>query len=103
MSILIVGMEMPKTAFNCSVKVNPDERQCIFTGKIFEETYGLLMQYRCPDCPLAEIPTPHGRLIDADRLTRKEIEHLFYHLPNGDVAVPIIDIQNASTVIESEE
>ena len=28
-------------------------------------TYG---RKRHPDCPMVELPTPHGRLIDADRL-----------------------------------
>ena len=35
------------------------------------------------------------RLIDADRLLDRCI---FYHLPNGDLAVPIIDVQHAPTV-----
>lgn len=40
------------------------------------------------------------RLIDADRLLREDIRHLYYHLPNGDVAIPIKDIENAPTVID---
>lgn len=35
------------------------------------------------------------RLIDADRLLDRCI---FYHLPNGRVAVPVIDVQHAPTV-----
>jgi hypothetical protein len=35
------------------------------------------------------------RLIDADRLLDRCI---FYHLPNGDLVVPIIDVQHAPTV-----
>lgn len=38
------------------------------------------------------------RLINADRLTRPEILGKYYHLPNGDTAIPIIDIKNAPTV-----
>lgn len=55
------------------------------------------------DCPMVEVPEPHGRLIDADMLMRDEIRHLHYHLPNGDESVPIIDIKNAKTVIEAEK
>ena len=66
MAIYIKGVEMPKTAFECSTKVNPDERQCNYTGKVFEETYGLLVEHTCPDCPLVYIPEPHGRLILED-------------------------------------
>lgn len=40
------------------------------------------------------------RLIDADRLLRDEIKHLYYHLPNGDVVIPIQDIENAPTAID---
>ena len=67
MAIYIKGMEMPKTAFDCSVKVNPEERQCVFTHKTFEETLGLLTERRCADCPLVEIKEPHGRLVDMDK------------------------------------
>jgi len=35
------------------------------------------------------------RLIDADRLLDRCI---FYHLPNGRIAVPVIDVQHAPTV-----
>lgn len=38
------------------------------------------------------------RLIDADKLTRPEIIKMYYYLPNGDVAIPIIDIEHAPTV-----
>lgn len=38
-----------------------------------------------------------ARYIDADKLLRPEILHLYYHLPNGDIAIPIIDIKNAPT------
>lgn len=68
MAIYIKGVGMPKTAFECSTKINPDERRCNYTGKVFEETYGLLVEHTCPDCPLVYIPEPHGRLIDADKL-----------------------------------
>lgn len=48
------------------------------------------------------LPKGHGRLGDLDRLVRTEIQHLLYHLPNGDIAVPKIDIDNAPTVIEAD-
>lgn len=38
------------------------------------------------------------RLIDADRLTRPEMLRMCYHLPNGDTAMPIGDIEHAPTV-----
>lgn len=74
MGVYIKGMEMPKTAFECSKKVNPDERQCYFTGKVFEEKLGLLIGHRCSDCPLVEVKEPHGDLIDRDALGIGEYE-----------------------------
>lgn len=38
------------------------------------------------------------RLIDADRLLTRKMKSKYYHLPNGDIAVPIIDIEHAPTV-----
>ena len=38
------------------------------------------------------------RLIDADRLLEERRLHLYYHLSNGDTAIPIIDIKHAPTV-----
>lgn len=60
MSVLIEGMEMPDkcghcrfaTAFECEVTKN------------FITTFNV----RQSDCPLIEVPEPHGRTIDADAL-----------------------------------
>ena len=38
------------------------------------------------------------RLIDADRLLSDKMKSKYYHLPNGDVAIPIVDIEHAPTV-----
>ena len=96
MSVLIKGIDMPKdeTCVLIHVKYNEDGKLCVFV--IRDRGERLLGE-------MQSVPTPHGRLIDADKLTRKEIRHLFYHLPNGDIAVPIIDIEHAPTVIETEE
>ena len=40
------------------------------------------------------------RLIDADRLLSDAMKTKYYHLPNRDVAIPIIDIEHAPTVDE---
>lgn len=38
------------------------------------------------------------RAIDADRLLTDRMKSKYYHLPNGDIAIPIIDIENAPTI-----
>ena len=66
---------------------------CRLQGKSwesFEEQY--------EHCPLIEVPTPHGRLIDADKLANET----FY----GATSAPYITYRkfvNAPTVIEAED
>lgn len=38
------------------------------------------------------------RLIDADVLLSDRMKTKFYHLPNGDIAIPLIDVEHAPTV-----
>ena len=38
------------------------------------------------------------RLIDKDRLLTERMKSKYYHLPNGDIAVPLIDIEHAPAV-----
>ena len=46
-----------------------------------------------PDCPLVDIPTPHGRLIDADAIQDYNVETFGQRL---------LIIDTAPTVIEAE-
>ena len=109
MSILIKGMEMPKHCFNCSTKVDPDNRRCNIDGHVFEETLGKLTCRRDDACPLIEIP-PHGRLIDADALTKmcREMESIEWNNKAAPYSWAYAyesfegDIDNASTIIEAE-
>ena len=43
------------------------------------------------------------RLIDADILLTERKKSKYYHLPNGDIAIPIIDIEHAPTIEVSED
>lgn len=68
MSVLIKGMEMPKSCFYCPFrrKINPDDIQCLVTRDVFEETFaGTIEMRKRGFCPLIEVPL-HGRLIDLD-------------------------------------
>jgi rubredoxin len=40
------------------------------------------------------------RLIDADALLTDSRMRMYYHLPNGDIAVPVIDIEHAPIIEE---
>ena len=70
MSVLIRGMKMPTSCGTCHLrKSNEDRVWCSVIGEyICFETEFL---GRMVNCPLVEVPTPHGRLIDADALKRK--------------------------------
>jgi len=74
MSILIKGMEMPKSCDECRFfdwhkgmgnfcNIDESIKYKAHFGKDFE-----VMMEKIGDCPLIEVP-PHGRLIDADALT----------------------------------
>ena len=62
MSILIKGMAMPESCYECAYSI---ERVgiCSITQGGCEWGHN-----RPPHCPLVEIPTPHGRLIDENEL-----------------------------------
>lgn len=95
MSILIKGIEMPKSCEDCHLesfcslwvearricKWSPDNREAFI---------------RHPNCPLVPVP-PHGRLIDADAM-KTRIEGSDYHT----IAVVKQWVDDQPTVIESD-
>ena len=85
MSVLIKGMEMPERCAMCFLRVG-DCKQRIY------------MEQRPKACPLTEIPTPHGRLIDADELANKT-----FYSTTGAPYITYKTFCNAPTVIEAEE
>ena len=97
MSILIKGTEMPKACEWCSfisAFTTESGLGCRYEVKKFEfRDYSK----RQENCPLVEVPTPHGRLIDADALL-KIIEE------SGMLTTGICRAINvAPTIIEAEE
>jgi len=92
MSVLIKGMEMPKHCRNCkfSYFTHGISMKCLFISEACK------IKGRLSNCPLVAVPTPHGRLIDADRF----LDWLKEFYPN---AVAIMSgVKNARTVIEAE-
>ena len=82
MSILIKGMEMPKNCTECHARC-----RLYLNGR----------KFRHPDCPLIEIPTLRGRLIDADALLNKTICN-----PLWSPYITKKMVLDAKTVIEAE-
>ncbi len=66
MSILIKGMEMPTSCWDCYFQ---DCGNCVLNRhKVVDKC--ILDDCRDEDCPLVEL-LPHGRLIDADELRER--------------------------------
>ena len=66
MSVLVKGMEMPKTCDECSFGYEEDAAwmACIPQGvSVRKESVSGICD---PHCPLVEVPVPHGDLIDID-------------------------------------
>ena len=95
MSILIKGADMPEKCEECwFFDTTRDENFCKWTGAAYNME---------EHCPFVEVKTPHGRLIDADRLKAENPRHMDIDVPYvSEVTVEEI-IDDAPTVIESEE
>lgn len=102
MSILINGMEMPTSCTECPCCRHDNwngetAHQCNVSFITFSaEDENWIYDQRPNWCPLVEISTPHGRLIDADKMMR-DIEE--YHLSDGKFQ-HWVDVQQ--TIIEAE-
>ena len=99
MSVFIKGMEMPENCLECAIASwSPSgyDYVCPFSG-IMTLNIG-----RQNDCPLVEVPTPHGRLIDADELKNEYPHDVDWEYPVNTNGYVSESIDNAQTVIEAE-
>ena len=114
MTILIKGMEMPVTCCQCKEMVyNPEIKWeqagkeeeggwvCLLTGELIDNTK------REEHCPLIEVPTPHGRLVDAYEavmLLQKYYDRIGEPLKEHAIGECIMIIKDdVPTIIEAEE
>lgn len=84
MSVLIKGMDMPTDCGKCFV----GDRSICKDG-----------------CPIEEVPTPHGRLIDADeliRMAKKWVDHPDPYISQRNKDF-IYFLEKEDAVIEAEE
>jgi hypothetical protein len=97
MSILIKGMDMPECCEVCPC-YNWVEDICRIT-----ESPNDFSDTRIWDCPLVEVPTPHGRLIDCERKTfPTEFRYNTTDYAKGWNAC-MKSVHTAPTIIEAEE
>lgn len=102
MSILIKSMEMPKDCNTCPMLEGDRlDGLCHAASRwLDDDEYWRWYLYPEGDvddskplnCPLVEVPTPHGRLIDADELMFNSVS-----------GTEIYHISAASTIIDAEE
>lgn len=112
MSLIINGMSLPKhsavngekdTAYRCVILAHSDNTVELVIDTEFASSYD--NGHNVQRFSLTKIPTPHGRLIDADKLEREHIEaergrygNQFYVGNNRFMQ----RFDNAPTVIEAE-
>lgn len=101
MSVLIKGMEMPKSCDECRIMVFEDTN-CVpelFCGcPIVFMAHPQGVGHRPDYCPLVEVPK-HGRLIDADCCNGYFYEHM-----SDDMMIAAMNaINEMPTIIESED
>ena len=96
MGVYIKGMEMPKKCLWCPL-------QYIGFCQVTKTDVNSDLGRRADDCPIVEVPEPHGRLIDENELT-VSTDNIVSKIMifGGQVCYSLSDIDNASTVIEAE-
>ncbi len=100
MSVIVKGMEMPKNCKDCPL--SDHEAWCLIPGS-WRERYYCPDDERSNDCPLVEIPTPHGRLGDLDALIEKYGEwYTEEGTESGYIGTMKNLLKDAQTVIEAE-
>ena len=104
MSVIIKGMGMPKSCDSCDlIQFDDEELEAHCPLSPHYRWCGTPPDYRPEGCPLVEVPTPHGRLIDCERATFPTA----FRYNTNDYAkgwnACIKAVQTAPTIIEAEE
>ena len=120
MSVFVKGMNMPRSCWECNlhcfrdngfrdkeeiqwgpITIIPEDFRCGGNNEWHETNEFDFLNERPSDCPLVDVPTPHGRLIDADALMECRLEPNHYEeLKDG--YIPDYDLDSAPTIIEAE-
>lgn len=101
-SVLIRGMEMPK---NCAICERWSICECLKEYKDYESILYAVDDgdlVKADGCPLFEIHTPHGDLIDKDKLMQEFMDSDLDHLQRDDWREVIQIVADADVVIEEE-
>lgn len=119
MSILIKGEAIPKDCGDCPLcTFTADEKRYIGYCNTSDDDYyckpldrfmeydedggGVAILGKPDDCPLVEVPEPHGRLVDADFMKELGAKCIAKRCDDG-VLLALGRIDDLPTVIEAEE
>lgn len=94
MSVLIKGIDMPKEGGMTAIKIWPNGHVEVLIGFPMSNHPEVILEGARMNRKAVGIPTPHGRLIDADALLKGKSDH---------DTISTHEIWNAPTVVESEE
>lgn len=106
MSIIIKGLNMPKSCGKCEFNYyleggSYEWWECVILHDDINQ-----FDTRRTDCPLIEIPTPHGRLIDADEYLKLlgNVGNREYRREKGTIqdAMKFLNEPYTPTIIEAE-
>ena len=108
MSLIIKGMELPQhaavngekdTAYKCVILAHSDNSVELVIDTKFASAYD--NEHNVKRYPLVEVQTPHGRLIDAEKLAVK-IWTEGHFVTGNDCEIAVDFTQSAPTIIEAE-
>ena len=92
MGVYIKNMKMPNGCISCPLKsygtIDEFKYYCDMTGASLGEWCDKRLDKRHKDCPLVEVKTPHGRLIDAEDMSVNRYDN---------------NVDEVETIIEGED
>ena len=94
MSVLVKGMRMPKSCSYCDF-YNMHLVRCTRIPKWLEID---VCNYRDKECPLVEVPAPHGRLIDAET----KIEAQYYDEEYEEWTMQTFTVEDIISIADNE-
>ena len=99
MSVIIKGMEMPKSCDECRLF---NESWCMALGvENWRKSYNKPPEGgRLPDCPLVPLPEGHGRMGDLDALMPDFVKARWEFFSDGDTFLRLL--KNAPTIVPAE-
>lgn len=101
MNLIIKGLDMPLTCWGCPCFDDEITHYCGVLDRYCDD----YKNNRLNDCPLAEIPTPHGDLIDKEPIKKFIVDGINKLAPESygyDGIEILAEIEFAPVIIEAE-